>query len=141
MKTSLCFLFVLFSLSSQALYNFKTKAKSQPTNMDKKHWLVVSENCHSCSQVLNKLKTFCSGKKPSAKQLGFLISGKDPKAISKKLKHYEKDYEVFVGSHKEFYSSYKLLSTPSLLTKTKKVFTQKSTILDFLKTDHLFCST
>ena len=65
--------FLLFSFSSLAIYDLKTNKETSPKEPLKKHWLLVAESCHSCSELLVELNTFCSGKKPSSSQIGFLL--------------------------------------------------------------------
>ena len=133
------FLFVLFSLPSGAIYNLKNNKEGLPKKA--KHWLLVAQGCHSCSELLTKLKTFCSGKKPSPSQIGFFATGPSPKALLKKLADFKAGYEIFSGSPNEFYETYKIMASPSLKIKGQaKSVMGKEPILKFLKKDTNFCS-
>ena len=131
--------FFCFSFSSSAIYNLKTNKEAQP-KIGGKHWILVAQGCHSCSELLKELKTFCKGKKPSSSQLGFLVTGSSSSAMLKKLQDFKKDYEIFSGSPNEFYESYKVMGSPSLKAKNNKVVLGKDSILRFLKKDSQFCS-
>ena len=133
----LSFLFVSFS--SQAIYDLKTNKEAQPKTGGK-NWILVAQGCHSCSELLSSLKTFCKGKKPSPSKLGFFVTGSSATAMFKKLKDFKEDYEIFSGSPNEFYESYKLMGTPSLKAENKKALVGKDKILQFLKKDSQFCS-
>ena len=133
-------LLLFFSFSSGAIYNLKTNKEGQPKKAEKKHWLLVAQGCHSCSEVLTELKQFCSGKKPSSSQIGFFVTGSSSEAMLKKLNNFKKDYEIFSGSPNEFYESYKIQGTPSLKIRGKeKSIAGKHQILKFLKKDSHFC--
>ena len=101
--------------------------------------MVLAQKCHSCSELLIDLKTFCGGNKPSPQKMGFLISGSNQKAMLKKLKDFKTDYEIFSGSPGELYQHYNVSSSPSLKSGKKLVF-GKPAILKFLKKDRNFCS-
>ena len=134
---------VFFSslFSSGAIYNLKTNKEGQPKEAEKKYWLLVAQGCHSCSEVLKELTTFCAGKKPSASKIGFFATGRSPKALLKKLEAFKTGYEIFSGSPNEFYEAYKIQASPSLKIKgKKKAVAGKSPILKFLKKDSDFCS-
>ena len=139
------FRFILFfsclfvSFSPQAIYNLKTNKEVQP-KISGKNWILVAQGCHSCSELLSSLKTFCKGKKPKSSQLGFFVTGSSLPAMLKKLKDFQADYEVFSGSPNEFYENYKLMGSPSLKAKNKKTLSGKDKILKFLKEDSQFCS-
>ena len=134
-------LFLFFSFSSGAIYNLKTNTGGLPKEAEKKHWLLVSQGCHSCSEVLTELKKFCSDKKPSPSKIGFFAIGKSSEALLKKLEDFKADYEIFSGSSNEFYQTYQLLASPSLKIKAKeKTVVGKSKILEVLKKDSDFCS-
>ena len=133
--------FLLFSFSSGAIYNLKTNKEGLPKEVDKKHWLLVTQGCHSCSEVLTELDKFCSGKKPSPTQIGFFATGRSPEALLKKLKAFKGNYEIFSGSPNEFYETYKIQGSPSLKIKGKKeAVGGKKSIIKFLKKDSGFCS-
>ena len=133
--------FVFFSFSSLAIYDLQTKEESFPKNVEGKNWLLVSQGCHSCSQVLSELKGFCSGKKPSSSKIGFFAIGDNPSALLKKLDGFVSDYEIFAGTPGEFYQAYNLQGTPGLKPKgqNKKPVMGKSQILSALKEDTDFC--
>ena len=131
--------FLFFAYSSSAVYNFKTNEEATP-NINSKNWILVAQGCHSCSELLNSLKTFCSGKKPKPSNLGFFVTGSSPSAMSKKLVDYKANYEIFSGSPNEFYQSYKIMGSPSLRAKNKKIIVGKDKILKYLKKDAQFCS-
>ena len=139
---SLSFLVVFFfSFSSGAIYNLKTNKEGLPKEVAKKHWLLVTQACHSCSEVLTELEKICSGKKPSSSQIGFFAVGRSPSKLLKKLQAFQVDYEIFSGSYNEFYQAYKLQASPGLKIKGKeKSISGKSQILKFLKKDSNFCS-
>ena len=133
-------IFFLFSSFSEAIFNLETKKEGLPANSESKYWLLVSQGCHSCSQVLTELKRFCSGKKPPSSNIGFFAIG-SISAISKKLEDFKGDYEIFLGSTNEFHESYRLVGSPSLKIKNKrKAVVGKDKILKFLKKDSEFCS-
>ncbi len=133
--------FFILPFPSEAIYNLKTKKEELPANAENKHWLLVSQGCHSCSEVLTELTKFCSGKKPSPSKIGFFATGQSIPAMQKKLKDFESGYQMFSGSPNEFYETYKLLATPSLKIKGKnKAVVGKDKILEFLKKDTHFCS-
>lgn len=132
--------FLFFSFNAGAIYNLKTKTEKFPKKPLNKHWLLVAQGCHSCSELLTQLKSFCSGKKPSASKIGFFVTGSSPEAMLKKLKDFKADYEIFSGSPNEFYETYKLMGSPSLRIKNKeKSVVGKGQILNFLKKDSSFC--
>ena len=136
----ICFVsFLCCVFSASAIYNFKTNQPAQP-KIDSKNWILVAQGCHSCSELLNSLKTFCKGKKPNPSQVGFFITGSNTSSMIKKLKDFKEGYEIFSGSPNEFYESYKLMGSPSLKAKNKKVVLGKDKILQFLKKDAQFCS-
>ena len=134
--------FVLFfSVSSEAIYNIKTNTEGLPDKVENKHWLLVAQGCHSCSEVLMELKTFCSSRKPSPSQIGFFATGPSAKALLKKLEDFKADYEIFSGSPNEFYETYKIMGSPSLKIKSKsKSVSGKNKILKFLKKDSHICA-
>lgn len=133
--------FILFSFSGGAIYNLKTNKEGQPKEFEKKHWLLVAQGCHSCSEVLTELNQICSGKKPSPAQIGFFATGRSPEALLKKLKDFKASYEIFSGSPNEFYETYKIQGSPSLKIKgKKKTVAGKESIIKFLKKDSEFCS-
>ena len=133
--------FLLFSFFSGAIYNLKTNKGGLPETAESKHWLLVSQGCHSCSELLTELKEFCSGTKPSSSKIGFFAVGANTSALLKKLDDFKEDYEIFSGSPNEFYETYKLLGSPSLKIKNKKkIVSGKDKILTFLKKDSDFCS-
>lgn len=129
---------IFFSSYSLGIFNLKTKKEGQP-NFSGKHWVSVTEACHSCSELLIELKSFCNNKKPPNSRLGFLISGSTIQSMLEKLKDYKQDYEIFSGSPNEFYESYQIMASPSLKTSSK-VISGKTAILNFLKKDQSFCS-
>lgn len=132
---------LFFSFSSGAIYNLKSNKEGQPKNVSGKHWLLVAQGCHSCSEVLKELETFCSGKKPSPSKIGFFATGSSPKDMLKKLSAFKADYEIFSGSPNEFYESYKIMGSPSLKIKgQKKSAMGKGPVLSVLKKDAGFCS-
>ena len=136
----ICFFsFLCFSFSSGAIYNLKTNKSAQPKT-GAKHWILVAQGCHSCSELLTELKTFCKGSKPKSSQLGFFVTGVSPSAMLKKLEDFKADYEIFSGSPNEFYESYQIMGSPSLKAKNKKNILGKNKILKFLKKDFQFCS-
>ena len=133
--------FLVFSFFSGAIYNLKTNKGGLPEAADSKYWLLVSQGCHSCSELLTELGKFCSGKKPSSSKIGFFVIGANTSALLKKLEDFKEGYEIFSGSPNEFYETYKLLGSPSLKIKNKeKTVTGKDKILAFLKRDSDFCS-
>ena len=138
-RTVYFFFFLCFSFSSSAIYNMKTNKEEKP-KIGVKHWLLVAQGCHSCSELLNSLKTFCKGKKPSSSQLGFFVTGSSLQAMFKKLEDFKESYEIFSGSPNEFYESYKLMGSPSLRAKDKKIVMGKDKILQYLKKDSQLCS-
>ncbi len=130
-----------FSFSSGAIYNLKSKKAGGPKKAEKKHWLLVAQGCHSCSETLADLTKLCSGKKPAPSQIGFFATGPNPKALLKKLKAFQAGYEIFSGSPNEFYEAYKIQGSPSLKIKGgKKSVMGKASILKFLKKDSAFCA-
>ena len=131
--------FFCFSFPSSAIYNLKTNKEAQP-KIGAKHWILVAQGCHSCSELLKDLKTFCKGKKPSSAQVGFFVTGSSSSVMLKKLKDFKEDYEIFSGSPNEFYESYKVMGSPSLKAKNNKVVLGKGPVLQFLKKDDQFCS-
>jgi len=133
-----CFLF--FSFQSFSIYNLKTNKGAQPKDVNKKYWLLVAQGCHSCSEVLKNLTTFCSGKKPSPSRVGFFATGSQPSRLLKKLDDFKADYEIFSGSPNEFYETYNISGSPSLKAKNKTIL-GKNKILKFLKKDSHFCTT
>lgn len=139
------FLFLLFFLLpgyGEAIYNLKNNQGGEPKNVESKHWLLVAQGCHTCSEVLSELTKLCSNKKPSPSKIGFFATGSNPSALLKKLKDFEESYEIFSGSPNEFYQAYNMMGTPGLKIKNKKkVIFGKKKILDFLKKDSDFCST
>lgn len=135
------FPFLFFSFYSGAIYNLKTNKEGLPKKAENKHWLLVAQGCHSCSEVLTELKKFCSGKKPSSSKIGFFATGNSVPAMLKKLEDFKADYEIFSGSPNEFYETYKLQASPGLKIKNKeKAVFGKNKILKFLKKDSDFCS-
>ena len=135
------FVFVLsfFSFSSVAIYNLKTNKETQP-KVNGKNWILVAQGCHSCSELLTALTTFCKGKKPNPAQIGFFVTGSSLPAMFEKLKDFKESYEIFSGSPNEFYESYKLMGSPSLRSKNEKIIVGKNSILQYLKKDSQFCS-
>ncbi|MBC6415179.1 MAG: hypothetical protein GDA46_02150 [Bdellovibrionales bacterium] len=138
MRSLLLLPFLIFSFNSFGIFNLKTKEEQKPDIQSKK-WLFLSQSCHSCSELLLELKSFCKGKKPSPAQIGFFISGSQIKAMLKKVKDFEKEYEVFSGAPSEFYKHYQVSSSPSLKT-SKKTIAGKKAILRFLQKDKEICS-
>ncbi len=137
------FLFVLFLLfnSSYGIYNWETKKELDKSKVLGKHWLLIDPNCHSCDSILLKLETFCKGKKPSPQTLGFFAIGFNKISIAKKLKSFQKDYEVYLGSSSEFYNMYNIQGSPSLLLKnSKKIIQGKGRIMKKIKEFSNFCS-
>ena len=133
--------FLLFSFVSGAIYNLKTNKGGLPENAESKYWLLVSQGCHTCSELLTELKTICAGKRPSSSKIGFFAVGANTSVLLKKLEDFKEDYEIFSGSPNEFYETYKLLGSPSLKIKnTKKTVVGKEKILAFLRKDSDFCS-
>ena len=133
--------FLVFSFSSKAIYNLKTDKEGLPKKVESKHWLLVTQGCHSCSEVLTELTKFCSGKKPSSSKIGFFATGRSASALLNKLEDFKTGYEFFSGSPNEFYETYKLQASPSLRIKNKgKIIVGKRKILGFLKKDSNFCS-
>ena len=131
-----------FPFFGGAIYNLKTNKAGQPQKFEKKHWLLVSQGCHSCAELLLKLESICSGKKPSIDKIGFFTTGRSPEALLKKLESFKVGYEIFAGSPNEFYETYQILGSPSLKLKGgQKVVAGKDPILKFLKKDSSFCST
>ena len=117
----------------------KTNKETQP-KIGEKNWILVAQGCHSCSELLSSLKTFCKGKQPKPSQIGFFITGASRTAMFKKLKDFKENYEIFSGSPNEFYESYKLMGSPSLKAKNQKMVSGKEKILQYLKKDSQFCS-
>lgn len=141
MRSFILFFFLFFTFPGFTIYNLKTNTGGLPKKADQKHWLLVSQGCHSCSKVLTKLKTFCSGKKPSPSRIGFFAIGNSSTALLKKLDEFKTNYEIFSGSQNEFYETYKLMGTPSLKTKASaNTILGNKKILKFLKKDPTFCS-
>lgn len=135
----LIFSFLAASSAFAAIYDLKTHDKGEPKEAFSKYWLLVAEGCSSCDQVLDKLKTFCSGKKPSPSKISFFITGKNERKMLKKLKDYA-DYDIFSGSPDEFYTTYGFQGSPALLMKQKgKITSGKTGILTALKKDKQFC--
>ena len=132
-------IFLFFALSSNAIYNFKTNEEAVP-KINSKNWILVAQGCHSCSELLNSLKTFCSGKKPDSSKLGFFITGSSAPAMFKKLADFKASYEIFSGSPNEFYAAYQIMGSPSLRAKNNKIIVGKDKILKYLKKDSQFCS-
>ena len=134
-------LFFCFSFNSLSIYDLKTNTGGLPKHVEAKHWILVSQACQPCAELLEALKSFCAGKKPAPARLGFFATGPNPKELLKKLKDFKTDYEIFSGSANEFYQTYQILGAPSLKIKAKnKNITGKNQILKFLKTDSQFCS-
>ena len=138
LKLFLIVIFFTFSFNSFGIFNMKDNKEEKPDIKSKK-WLILSQNCHTCSELLVDLKSLCGGKKPPPQQLGFLISGSSPQAMLDKIKNFKDGYELFSGSPNEFYEHYTVISTPSLIN-VKKVIAGKSAILKFLKNDKKICS-
>lgn len=133
-------LLMFFSFSSLAIYNLKTSKEGRPESETNKHWLLVSEGCHSCSEVLTGLETFCSGNKPPISQIGFFVTGRTLAGMKKKLSAFKADYEIFSGSPNEFYQAYQMQATPSLKIRAKnKSVSGSDKILTYLKKDDSFC--
>ena len=129
-----------FVLPSQAIYNIKTHKEGAPAEVLNKHWLLVSEGCHSCDKVLKKLTMFCKGKKPPVSQIGFFVTGRNEAKMLEKLKDYKEGYDIFSGSPSEFYTSYNLQASPSLLIKkTGKTALGETGIVKALTKDSKFC--
>ena len=97
MKFIFCFFPLFFAFYSFGIFNLKTAEEQEP-NISSKKWVVVTQKCHSCSELLIDLKTFCGGNKPSPQKMGFLISGSNQKAMLEKLRDFKTDYEIFAGS-------------------------------------------
>ena len=127
------------SIPSHAIFNMKTNKEALPKT-GAKHWILVAQGCHSCSELLSSLETFCNGKKPKPLQAGFFVTGSNLQAMLKKLKSFKSNYEIFSGSPNEFYESYQLMGSPSLKAKNNKNVVGKDKILQFLKKDSQFCS-
>ena len=138
LRLFLIVVFFTFSFNSFGIFNMKSNKEEKPDIKIKK-WLILSQNCYTCSELLVELKSFCGGKKPSPEQLGFLISGSNLQAMLDKVKDFKGKYDLFSGSPNEFYEHYKVISTPSLKT-SKKVIAGKTAILKFLKNDKKICS-
>ena len=136
-----CLLFSLgfFCSSGFAIYNLKTVKEASPPS--DRHWLLISEGCHSCSELIGKLNSFCSGKKPASSKIGFFVIGSGLKPLMKKLKSFKTGYLIFAGSSNEFYQAYQMMGTPSLRAKgKKKPIYGKGPVLEFLKKDREFCA-
>ena len=132
--------FLLFPFYGKAIYNLKSNKSGSPQNIEAKHWLLVSQGCHSCSELLSELTKICSNQKPAISKIGFFATGSDPSALLKKLEDFKDSYEIFSGSPNEFYQSYNMTGSPSLKMKNKKkVIVGKKKILKFLKKDSDFC--
>ena len=132
-------LFLLFLSPAQAIYDLNTHKEGVPLDVSGKYWLLVAQGCSSCDRVLGKLKTFCSGKLPPAKSIGFFVTGRSEKKMKEKLKDY-KGYDMFSGSINELYTTYSFQSTPSLLMKKNgKIAVGEKGILKVLKKDQKFC--
>lgn len=130
--------FVAFSAPA-AIHNLKTHDKEAPKDAFGKYWLLVAEGCSSCDQVLDELKTFCSGKKPSSDKISFFVTGKNEQKMLKKLKDYA-NYDIFSGSPDELYTAYGFQGAPALLMKQKaKITSGKTGILNNLRKDKQFC--
>ena len=140
-RTLFLAVFFFFAWTSLAIYNPKTNTEEKP-KVNEKHWVLVAQGCHSCSELLTELTRFCSNQKPFTSKIGFFATGPSPSALLKKLKSF-KNYDIFFGTPKEFYQAYRLQGSPSLLEKgnTKKILVGKDKILSFLKKDKAFCST
>lgn len=131
--------FLATSSASAAIYNLKTHDKGEPKEAFSKYWLLVAEGCSSCDQVLDELKAFCSGKKPSSGKISFFVTGQNEQKMLKKLNDYT-DYDIFSGSPDEFYTTYGFQGSPALLMKQKgKITAGKTGILTTLKKDKQFC--
>lgn len=138
------FLFYIIFVPVQALslQNLITKKKEDPKNIQKKHWLLLAQNCHSCMELLTSLKTLCPNKKISAKELGFFTTGSSPAKILKKLQYFKTaKHEIFHAPASEFYKKYKISAAPSLKPKnTQAILIGKIPILKFLKKQAKLCS-
>ena len=137
LRQILCFLLIFCALPALAIFNLRNNIESMP-NLSQKKWISMSQGCHSCDELLKELETFCSGKKPSPKQLGFLIAGSHLQEITKKLNNYSASYERFVGSPSEFYSQFQIRGSPTLKTD-KLLILGKTAILKALKKSPDFC--
>ena len=135
----LIFSFLVTSSVSAAIYNLKTHDQNEPKEAFSKYWLLVAEGCSSCDQVLNELKTFCSGKKPSSDKISFFVTGRNEQKMLKKLKDYS-EYDIFSGSPDELYTTYGFQGSPALLMKQKgKITSGKTGVLTVLRKDEQFC--
>ena len=129
---------LLFLSPAQAIYDLNTHKEGVPSDVSGKYWLLVAQGCSSCDRVLGKLKTFCSGKLPPAKSIGFFVTGRSEKKMKEKLKDY-KEYDIFSGTINEIYTTYSFQNTPSLLMKKGKIAVGEKGILKVLKKDQKFC--
>ena len=133
------FFVLFFPFSGKTIYNLKTSQENLP-DTKAKHWLLLSQSCHSCAELIVRLETFCAGKKPSPSQIGFWAIGSSPSALLKKLKSFKSDYEIFSGSPNEFYETYKVMGAPSLKIKGKaQSIRGKGPILKYLTKAPGFC--
>ncbi|MGI9548599.1 MAG: hypothetical protein ACR2M7_01275 [Bdellovibrionales bacterium] len=141
MKFSLMLLpLLLFSFSSHGIYHWETQKELKPSQVKNKYWILVDSSCHLCASLMLQLETFCKGKKPSPKKLGFFAIGFNPAAIRSHLKSFKKGYEVYLGSSNEFYQAYRMQGSPSLLIKkNQKALHGKKTILKKISKFQDFC--
>ena len=134
-------LLFLFSYPSYGIYHWETKQALNQSKVSSKYWLLLDQNCHFCDAILLELETFCKGRKPSSKTIGFFVIGLNKTSISKKLKSFNKGYEIYLGSPSEFYSAYSAQGSPSLLLKgNKKIIQGKDKIMKKIRKSINFCS-
>jgi len=139
-RSGLIFMFWFFADSSFAIYHWDTQKELINSKIAKKHWLLVDPHCKPCDEILLKLETFCKGKRPSAQKIGFFGVGFHKPSILKKLRSFNKGYDVYVGSQGEFYNMYKIQGSPAWLTKDRqKVIQGTSPILKIMKKFAHFC--
>ena len=136
----------LFSCSFPAfgIFNLKTGQEQEPKNLSSKKWIMLAQGCHSCVDLLLKLKTFCKGKDsegkaPSHDKIGFFVSGSERTTMLTKLKDFTEKYEIYGASAGELYQHYQVMNSPSLKSG-KTLLSGKEAILEFLKKDKNFCS-
>ena len=140
LRQILAVLLVFACFPALAIYNLRTNRQSLP-DLSQKKWVSVARGCHSCDLLLKELETFCSGKKPSPKKLGFLIEGaglSDIQASKTKLKNYSASYERFVGTPSELYTQLQIMGSPTLKTD-KLLVLGRTGILNSLKNSSDFC--
>ena len=136
-----CLFFALFCHFPLAFAIYDLKTQKEATPPSDRHYLLISEGCHSCLELIGELGKLCSGKKPTSSKLGFFVIGSKPKILMKKLSDFETGYLIFAGSPNEFYQAYQMMGTPSLRARNQKgPISGKGPILKFLKKDQGFCS-